>query len=631
MLSNLRQLSLLLLVAVAGSTAADKCLAVNELKVMSFNTWSVEETASGRAAIVDIVNKSGADIVGFQELGYETEIASALGWYCHSGPKNGTQIMSRYQVVEASDNGYGAKLELPGGVYAWFFNTHLLAYPYQPYDLRDGKLSQNESAVIAAANSARGAEIDQVLADIASSVDTNDGSLLFLTGDFNEPSCLDWTAAAAAATERTYDLKVEWPASRKVLNSGLADSLRTIRPDEVNDHSYSWTTRPSTNEVFDRIDFVYFAGNKITVKKVENIGADKSNPYTEIEYPGYPSDHRAVLASFEYAAAELDAGRNILTAMDIVQEQNVFVLEGTVNYTGSTVEVTGWQALKRDVQGQLSATQDITFADSSNPCSNITINAAGEYILRLSAVVDGTAVSDELELVVFDDSCKAAKAFGDWQVDYFDLNSDCVVDIKDLAVMSTKWLKSTTLPGYKYYSNSFYNSSTILAGASGLSTNSSIASDHGSNQPDTPHIALIWSPVGGSNNANNQWESYSNWPGGGEGGLVYQMGSTPVDSYKTFTIVFTPESGYNVKLECLDLNVWSGGGATDVSWEVTGTVTGVLGSGVFSTPDGQVKNHVMNVSGSKSEVLTLTMTQQSGDGTYLAMDNLMFSEIEPLN
>ena len=610
---------------------AHDCLAANELKVMSFNTWRVEDTASGREAIVYIVKQSGADIVGFQELGYAEEIASKLGWYHHSEPKAGTHVMSKYQIISASVNGYGAKLALPGGVNAWFFNTHLPAYPYQPYDLRDSKVAKNEAAVISAANSARGSEITNILNDISASVEAGGTDLLFLTGDFNEPSCLDWTQAMADASSRTYDLKVNWPASRSVLDSGLKDSFRTVRPDEVNDHGYSWTPKPAANEVLDRIDIIYFAGNKLTVSNVKNIGEDITNPDTDISYANYPSDHRAVLATFEYAAAGLDAGKNILTAMDILARQGTIKLEASMNYQGTEVTINGWQAFERNVQGELSETQKVVFADNTKLDSEVNVTAAGNYILQFSVVVNGIVESDEIELVVFEDSGKAAKALSSWKANYFDLNKDCVVNVFDLAAFSGQWLDSTALSDHTYYTNSYFNKYTVLAGASGVSTNDSILADHGSAQPNTPHIALSWSPVGGSNNSNNQWESYSSWPGGGDGGMVYQMGSMPVNEYQAFTIVFTPEAGYRVNIACLDMNVWSGGGETDVDWVVNGSESGQLGFGLFSTPNGQVKNHVIDVTGTKSEVLTLTLTQRTGDGTYLAMDNLTFSEIAPLD
>jgi hypothetical protein len=158
----------------------------------------------------------------------------------------------------------------------------------------------------------------------------------------------------------------------------------------------------------------------------------------------------------------------------------------------------------------------------------------------------------------------------------------------------------------------------------GGNTNDPVPADHGSNVQDTLHISLTWAPTGGANNSRNQWEQYNNWPGGGDGGAVYQVDSS--GGYIEHTITFAPEAGYGVVLSSLDLNVWSGGGDTNVDWTVTGSSSGLLGSGTFNTPDGLVVTHGIDFAGNGSEILTLTLLQTSGEDAYLAMDNLIFSE-----
>ena len=166
---------------------------------------------------------------------------------------------------------------------------------------------------------------------------------------------------------------------------------------------------------------------------------------------------------------------------------------------------------------------------------------------------------------------------------------------------------------------------TILPGADG-NTNDSVPQDHGSFAQDTPEIALTWEPTGGGNNANNQWEIYRDWPNAGTDGIVYQLGSSSI----VYKVIFTPNAKYNVVINSLDLNVWSGGGSTDVSWDVTGSVSGQLGSGVFTTADASAVTHNINLAGSKAEVLTLSLQQTSGLEAYLGMDNLNFSQVQDL-
>jgi hypothetical protein len=52
-----------------------------------------------------------------------------------------------------------------------------------------------------------------------------------------------------------------------------------------------------------------------------------------------------------------------------------------------------------------------------------------------------------------------------------------------------------------------------------------------------------------------------------------------------------------------------------------------LGNGIFSTSDGMAITHGLDVTGSGGEKLTLSLTQTSGLGSYLAMDNLTFDQI----
>jgi endonuclease/exonuclease/phosphatase (EEP) superfamily protein YafD len=47
----------------------------------------------------------------------------------------------------------------------------------------------------------------------------------------------------------------------------------------------------------DRIDFVYYTGKKVLVKNVQRLG--EAAETSDMAFTNYPSDHRAVLATFE--------------------------------------------------------------------------------------------------------------------------------------------------------------------------------------------------------------------------------------------------------------------------------------------------------------------------------------------
>src|SRR5699024_2310297 len=109
--------------------------------------------------------------------------------------------------------------------------------PYEPYEIRDGFIT-TEVQAIARAQTTRGAAIMGTLNAMSSAL--NSGLPVFLTGDFNEPSHLDWTAEAAAAGLH-FGMKVDWPASRSVVDRGMVDAFRELRPDEVADRGETWT------------------------------------------------------------------------------------------------------------------------------------------------------------------------------------------------------------------------------------------------------------------------------------------------------------------------------------------------------------------------------------------------------
>jgi len=158
-----------------------------------------------------------------------------------------------------------------------------------------------------------------------------------------------------------------------------------------------------------------------------------------------------------------------------------------------------------------------------------------------------------------------------------------------------------------------------LSAATILTADTVSGNTTGSNAAGTPNIALTWSDW-----SNAGWVKYGNWPNGGTDGNVFQMrASNNVEQ----SIKFIPDAGYDATITSLDLNVWSGGGDTDVDWEVIGSSSGSLGNGTFTTPNGSVVTHNIAITGTGGEELTLKLTQTSGAFNYFAMDNLTFDQV----
>ena len=278
---------------------------------MTFNLWHGGD-AGGHplSQSVEVIKSAGADVVGVQETGgqapqgrprpdHGAKMAQMLGWhYVDQGGRTG--VMSRYPIVGTTPRKKGVTIEMPGGRRVHVLNVHFAHAPYQPYQLlgiayEGGAFIKTEADAIAAARAARGGQVAELLAEIEAV--RADGAPVFVTGDFNEPSHLDWTARAAGAGR--CPIKVEWPTTKALADAGFADAFRAVRGDEVKDPGHTWTptTEPGDpKDRHDRIDLVMHRGAGVRVVEVKVVG-EKAGVADVVVRP-YPSDHRGVVASY---------------------------------------------------------------------------------------------------------------------------------------------------------------------------------------------------------------------------------------------------------------------------------------------------------------------------------------------
>jgi endonuclease/exonuclease/phosphatase family metal-dependent hydrolase len=277
------QLSVMLLMFWCGVPTAQAAGATN-LAVMSFNIW-----VSGGLSLnncIEAIRRAKADIVGLQECNASTAqtIGTQLGYYVLGA--NDNSIVSRYPILNSMiiGNSRGVTVELSPGQRVHLFDCHLTAYPYGPYDLKNG---QTQAFIINQENQTRMPALSQLLATMRPYL--SGGDPVFLVGDFNAPSHSDYT-------------NFPWPTSIACTNAGLIDSYYELHAGNrkyppqfaFDDPGITWTpmTREEPEGVFDRIDFVHYsAGDGITtVSAAELDGRNSVNPW--------PSDHRAVLSVF---------------------------------------------------------------------------------------------------------------------------------------------------------------------------------------------------------------------------------------------------------------------------------------------------------------------------------------------
>jgi endonuclease/exonuclease/phosphatase family metal-dependent hydrolase len=288
------------------------------IRVMSFNLWHGGD--AGRlplAQTIAVIKASQAEIVGLQETaGYApegaprpdraAEIAQHLGWhYIDQGERTG--VISRFPIVATTPRKWGVKVDLPSGRQIYLFNAHLAHAPYQPYQLLDipyenAPFLNTADEAVRAAQAARGAQVERLLAEVNAVV--AERLPMFITGDFNEPSHRDWTAAASDA--KRCPMCVEWPSTKAVEAMGFVDTFRRVHPDAVERPGLTWT--PTTQltdpkDRHDRIDFVFVQGTAARIKSVKLVG--ESREFADIIVEPYPSDHRAVVAEIELLPPEL--------------------------------------------------------------------------------------------------------------------------------------------------------------------------------------------------------------------------------------------------------------------------------------------------------------------------------------
>ena len=269
--------------------------AFKEVKIMTYNILY----STSNEATLKVLTETGADIIGLQEISTSriVELAQELHYNFFSFPKTtannsdeDTGILSRFPITRVFTN--GVLIKVNPGLEVAVFTVHLSPYPYEPYDFRDGIITTPEQAV-ASASTTRSPEISPVVKEITDLKAEN--IPVFLTGDFNEPSILDWTSTTSNSH---FNKVVEWPVSKFILASGMVDAYRLAFDNPANFPGNTWTTIKSDNEVYDRIDIIYqLNATPFSLTDIRLVGG--VGDAAGITVAGYASDHYAVMATYD--------------------------------------------------------------------------------------------------------------------------------------------------------------------------------------------------------------------------------------------------------------------------------------------------------------------------------------------
>lgn len=311
---SLRCAASLLCLHAFGSAAAAPADEPITLRVMTFNVWYGGEQVNIQK-VGETIRAADADIVGLQESDGSLQRIADLAGMPYVDPRR--RIISRWPIF---DSGIGERTEKGASLYsttaldsdalhAWVMvrpgkvvamaNVHLSS---DPSGLEMARTGSSLKEVLEVEESGRAAEAAPLaaLGKLGS-----DGTPVFLTGDFNTPSHLDWTEAAKRARP---DLPyiVRWPATQVLADAGLRDSYREVYPDPVARPGLTWTPGtphpvqpPSPGR--ERIDLIWTAGRTTTLRS--QIVGEPGGPNVDIGVSPWPADHRAVVSTFQVVPA----------------------------------------------------------------------------------------------------------------------------------------------------------------------------------------------------------------------------------------------------------------------------------------------------------------------------------------
>ncbi|GIO41351.1 polysaccharide lyase family 8 super-sandwich domain-containing protein [Paenibacillus apis] len=334
-------------VTVASATPGPDPKPEIELTVMSLNLWAGDAIKkNGKDRVVhfleNLIRTADADVIGIQESNDDviTQAAASLGYNVSMKASPNVSLLSRYPILDVDKEKDYYLIEVDPGRAVAISNVHLSSSPYGPYSIADGKTVES---VLADENLKHMAEMRNPFSKLPALA--GQGMPVFLTGDFNVPSHLDWTEATK---DRYFGKAVEWPVSKKLQELGMVDSYRSMHPDPASTPGITWAvegTEWRTPEVYDRIDYVY-AGGPATTLESKLIGEKTVNggpiSYADIQLDPYLSDHRAVVSKFNvmprsYADLNLPSAPKPDYSSTLSMDQTV-VERGqplTIHYTGA--------------------------------------------------------------------------------------------------------------------------------------------------------------------------------------------------------------------------------------------------------------------------------------------------------
>nr|WGC84588.1 extracellular nuclease 1 [Bursaphelenchus xylophilus] len=292
--------------------------------IMTFNTWqSGANVDDGINKIAKHILQNDPDIVGVQEIGSREkiqEMADALSrssgrvwWYVHV-ENSDRGLLTKHQIngdsIVRTGSAVGAQILFDDGRKATLYSLHLDYKSYGPY-LTLFRTFNNFTFLdeVERNITGRSVGITELLASegFQAALANTETEPLFVVGDFNTPSHLDYTKEALSSRGFTF----EWPATQILQNStGLVDSFREVHPDPVKHPGNTWSTVWKTiadyegfqyviPEPQDRIDLILYKSSLLKTVSSESYAGDFVPKPQDVRHNDWPSDHYALVSTFK--------------------------------------------------------------------------------------------------------------------------------------------------------------------------------------------------------------------------------------------------------------------------------------------------------------------------------------------
>lgn len=323
------------------------CKQEKEIKLLQLNIWQEGTMVpGGYEALADELARADADFVMLSEVrNYKgtrfcDRIVASLkerGKTYYSFYSYDSGLLSKYPIVDSAvifpENGdHGSIYKLTAdweGKRVCVYTAHLdyrncAYYRVRGYDGSTWEKMEPDTVVASLlADNVASQRDDAIRLFIADAEkEAAQGHLVFIGGDFNEPSHLDWTEATKDSADHR-GVVIPWTVSTMLTQTGYKDTYREMYPDPVKNPGYTYPADSKETEVSrltwtpdaderERIDFIYYYPQKgLKLLQADVFGPRGSirnsmrvRENTEdvfIEPLGvWPTDHKGVLVRFRY-------------------------------------------------------------------------------------------------------------------------------------------------------------------------------------------------------------------------------------------------------------------------------------------------------------------------------------------